>query len=212
MSVQSGLEIVVPRSYDLRKVPEIVESKRLWIERMRKRFAGISAPQPMEVRPKEIVFPAISETWRIEYHSTSSRSVTLRQVAPLQLEVTGHIESDLACRRLLQRWLIARARAVLLPWLCRVSEEVQLPFSTSTVRLQRSRWGSCSRRKTVSLNARLLFLTPDLVRYLFIHELCHTVQLNHSARYWALVESKEPNYGALDKQMRHAMRRVPTWA
>jgi predicted metal-dependent hydrolase len=63
-----------------------------------------------------------------------------------------------------------------------------------TIRNQRSRWGSCSRRGTISLNWRLVQM-PDAVRdYIIWHELAHTHEHNHSQRFWRLVEQLCPNY------------------
>ena len=81
--------------------------------------------------------------------------------------------------------------------------------------MQRTRWGSCSNSGTISLNAALLFLEPPLVRYLFIHELCHLIALNHSRRFWAAVARYEPDYrgarpaadGCLDAKFRSG--RIP---
>jgi len=63
-----------------------------------------------------------------------------------------------------------------------------------TVRNQRSRWGSCSRRGTISLNWRLV-QTPETVRdYIILHELAHLRQMNHSSKFWAEVERFCPAY------------------
>ena len=63
-----------------------------------------------------------------------------------------------------------------------------------TVRSQKTRWGSCSARGTISLNWRLI-QAPEFVRdYLIIHELMHRRQMNHSARYWKLVADAFPDY------------------
>ncbi len=210
MSVQRGLEVIVPRSYDLRKIPAILESKRNWIEQVRVRFDKLPQPPPIEMRPNMIALIALSENFSVEYVAAKRRSVVLRETEN-RLTISGNIESELACRRVLRRWFLRKAQQALIPWLHRVSAEIDLPFCNAAVRLQRSRWGSCSRRKTISLNGKLLFLAPELVRYLLIHELCHTVQMNHSARYWNLVESNEPNYKSLDKQMSQAMRTIPGW-
>lgn len=68
------------------------------------------------------------------------------------------------------------------------------PVRRVTVRNQRSRWGSCSRRGTVSLNWRLI-QTPALVRdYIILHELMHLREMNHSARFWREVERVCPDY------------------
>ena len=63
-----------------------------------------------------------------------------------------------------------------------------------SVRAQKSRWGSCSVRGTISLNWRLIQTPPFVVDYLIIHELMHRRQMNHSARYWKLVAAACPDY------------------
>ena len=80
------------------------------------------------------------------------------------------------------------------------------------VRLQRTRWGSCSNSGTISLNAALLFVEPPLVRYLFIHELCHLIALNHSRKFWAAVARYEPDFAALDRRLTAAWTEIPLWA
>jgi predicted metal-dependent hydrolase len=63
-----------------------------------------------------------------------------------------------------------------------------------TVRSQKTRWGSCSARGTISLNWRLIHTSAQVVDYLIIHELMHRREMNHSARYWKLVAAACPDY------------------
>jgi hypothetical protein len=63
-----------------------------------------------------------------------------------------------------------------------------------SVRAQKTRWGSCSARGTISLNWRLIQAPPGVVDYLIIHELMHRREMNHSARYWKLVAQAFPDY------------------
>ncbi len=64
---------------------------------------------------------------------------------------------------------------------------------------------------TISINARLLFLPSPVVDYVLLHELSHTVELNHSARFWALVEAHDPSYLHIKKELRRAGASLPAW-
>src|SRR5262249_44058438 len=77
---------------------------------------------------------------------------------------------------------------------------------------QRTRWASCSRRKTLSLNSKLLFLPPELVEYVLTHELCHLVEMNHSTRFWAVLAEHCPQFREFDTRLRDMWKVVPRWA
>jgi predicted metal-dependent hydrolase len=64
------------------------------------------------------------------------------------------------------------------------------------IRDQRSRWGSCSTRGTLSFNWRLVLAPFDVLDYVVVHELCHLREPNHSSRFWKLVEQRRPDWRA----------------
>ncbi len=76
------------------------------------------------------------------------------------------------------------------------------PYRELKVRNQKTLWGSCSRHGDLSFNYRIVFLTPDLVDYLIVHEVCHLKEFNHSPRFWALVGQTIPNYKALRRELK----------
>lgn len=75
------------------------------------------------------------------------------------------------------------------------------PVKKITVRGQKSRWGSCSRRGSVSLNFRLMQLRKEMIDYVIMHELCHLRHMNHSKDFWNEVGKYIPGFKALDKEL-----------
>jgi predicted metal-dependent hydrolase len=118
---------------------------------------------------------------------------------------------DREARVLLRRWLKAAAAARLVPELEALSRAHSMPVARVSIRCQRTRWGSCSTRGTVSLNCSLLFQRAEVVRYLYVHELAHLKCMNHSPKFWALVERLEPDYQRLDRELLAGWRTVPEW-
>lgn len=75
-------------------------------------------------------------------------------------------------------------------------------FTRITIRDQKTRWGSCSARGTLSFNWRLMLAPPAVLDYVVVHELCHLTHMNHSKAFWALVESVCPDYRAHRKWLK----------
>ena len=67
-------------------------------------------------------------------------------------------------------------------------------YNSITIRDQKSRWGSCSSRGTLSFNYRLIFAPPKVLDYVVVHELCHLTHMNHSKDFWNMVASVMPDY------------------
>jgi len=110
----------------------------------------------------------------------------------------GEIDLRPAVERHL-RWLAARELPARV-W--ELAAQHQLPVRRVTIRNQRSRWGSCSRRGTISLNWRLV-QAPLFVRdYLVLHELAHLREMNHSTRFWREVARLCPNFAEAERWLK----------
>jgi len=121
------------------------------------------------------------------------------------------LEDRTRLRLLLVSWLVEHARRQLEPALQALAAQMAVVPARVQVRCQRSRWGSCSRRGTVSLNVCLLFQRPEVLHYLMIHELAHLRHMNHSARFWAEVARYQPDWKTLDRELLQGWRRAPSW-
>ncbi len=205
------VEVVVPRNCRPDAITAFVQTHQAWLQRSLTRLALERARRPelSTLAPAQVELAACAETWQVDYVSAPRLRVR-GDAASRCLHVAGPDEA--AARRGLQGWLTRRARTVLVPWLAQLSEQTGLPFARVAIRAQKTRWGSCSSRGTLSLNRNLLFLPAPLVEYLFIHELCHTREMNHSPRFWQLVEGFEPEYRAREAALSQASSDVPLLA
>ena len=112
-------------------------------------------------------------------------------------------------RALLEVWYRQQAKRLLPARLHHFSRQLGMTPRKVAIRSQRTRWGSCSSRGTISLNWRLLLLPTQLSNYVLVHELCHLRHLNHSPAYWRLVGSIMPDYQELDQGLSDYQRSLP---
>jgi predicted metal-dependent hydrolase len=197
------VEIVVPVGVNARAVRDFVKRFTPWIDR--KVAAMQCFTEPPATVPRGIEFAYTGERFEVEWTQ-----------GPKRLDVDGGRLAVRApdcdqARLELRDWLKAAAHERLAPALLGLARELGYPVERVVIRCQRTRWGSCSTRGTVSLNCSLVFLRAEVVRYLFVHELAHTRHMNHSAGFWRLVETLEPDYRRLDRELLAGWRTVPLW-
>jgi len=98
------------------------------------------------------------------------------------------------------------AKETLVPRVQTLSEQTGLVITAVKINSAKTRWGSCSAAKSVNLSHRLIAADPKLIDYVIIHELCHTVHMDHSPDFYRLVESFLPDYREREKGLKEVSR------
>jgi predicted metal-dependent hydrolase len=215
VTLAGALEVIAPRRYGPRTITQLLRREEGWIRAAQadaaRRRQALPSPPAWQL-PQEIVLPAVGLRWTVTLRPTPASGIRMIEANPDGLVLVGAVTDPAACRRTLRRFLLRQGQAHLPFRLATVSRGCDLPYARSTVRLARSRWGSCSRAGVISLNARLLLLPPPLVDYVLVHELCHTREPNHSPAFWRLVARHCPAYPDHRAALRAAGRQLPAWA
>ncbi len=187
-----GLEVVAPHGMAGARIEAFIAAKQDWIEAQRKRFrqrtAAVFDPLSLELHGRR---------FRIEYSPARGRYADVDEAAR-----TVSSGLDLAQPETRAAWLQNYARRFLGVRLHELARLHGFGFARVSIRNQRSRWGSCSARGTISLNWQLVKTPYFVVDYLLLHELAHTRCMNHGAGFWTLVRSLCPEHRAATTWLR----------
>ena len=201
-----GLEIILPAGFSEADGLAFLKKKKDWVEKHLDALKiNAEASLVRETYPliKELHFPCIYQTYKIRYLQSTKKTIELKEPVSGVLIISGKIKDARSCQAKLDAWLKQKAAVHLIPVMEKLADELGFKCGTVSIRLQRSRWGSCSANGDIRLNAKLLYYPKNLVRYVMIHELCHLKVFDHSPRFWKLVEHFEPHYKELKKALHH---------
>jgi predicted metal-dependent hydrolase len=173
--------VTLPKRAAERRAAEAVRELRPWIDRRRAALEHAAA----EVARTPGTLPYLGATLRVVPEPGRER-VHRRGDALLvpQGDATEAIE----------RWYRRRARAEIGPRLDAATARAGTSYKGLTIRGQRTRWASCSSNGAMSFNWRLLLAPEAVLDYVIEHEVCHLEVMDHSPRFWALLESRSPDW------------------
>ena len=187
--------LVIPRRGSRAEALRFLERSEAWLLRQRARWQARShARAPWKdgtrflFRGEEVVLQVECRDERVTLRF-ADQAVRLAHARPDYRPAAHDHLRRLAARELPPRTL-------------ELAREHEIQVNRVTVRAQKTRWGSCSARGTISLNWLIIQAPPDVRDYLIIHELMHRRQMNHSARYWKLGAEAFPDYRAAELWLR----------
>lgn len=200
------VEITIPTRFNLKHIPAILEENKTWIIK----HLAQSHVIRNDVLPHQIKLMAMNQTWNIYYEECQSSPEMI--IKPnLEIVFVGKKLDIKIYKKNLILWVKRQAKKHLLAELTRLSKIMSMNFDTLTIRDQKSRWGSCSSTKSISLNYKLILLPAHLLQHVIIHELCHTVHLNHSEKFWNKVAEFDINWREHRRELRKADKYMPEW-
>jgi predicted metal-dependent hydrolase len=178
----TGVEVVLPARAPERAAAAAVSELRPWIERRlgeaREALARVAA------RGGTVPYLGVS----LELVAQPGRTRVHRRGEQLLVPAGDD------ARPALERFYRRSARAEIAPRLDRATALAGTPYTGLDIRAQRTRWASCSSEGRMSFNWRLLLAPERVLEYVVWHEVCHLEILDHSQRFWALLERRWPGY------------------
>jgi len=183
VTVGAGGEVIVtlPKRAAERRAAEAVRELRPWIDRRRTALSSAAA----EVAREPGTLPYLGSTLRVV--PERGRERVHRRGDTLLVPPGDATEA-------IERWYRRRARAEIAPRLDAATARAGSRYRGLTIRGQRTRWASCSSNGAMSFNWRLLLAPEPVLDYVIEHEVCHLEVMDHSPRFWALLEARVPDW------------------
>lgn len=180
-----GLYVIVPPYSKTEKVLETLETFR---ERLLEQYRKV------QVRPVDFSYAIHTECFRLWLEPSPLKCFTVRQTeegtcicCPAGADFSRADVQKLV-RAAILRAMKKAAGNYLPPLLEELSVRYGLSYRKVRITGARSRWGSCTAARTISLSCYLMLLPPHLMDYVLLHELAHTREMNHGPRFWALLD------------------------
>jgi predicted metal-dependent hydrolase len=198
LNVRNHIVVSMPWHGSDRSCLKFIDQNRQWLERQIN-----AAPRIISVREWLHHSPwltAAGWTFAVTINEMSNTHRSHYRIVPEAACIGLHLpvgSDDAALYALLRKF----ARESLAGYTAAEAKRLGLNCSKVSVRDQSSRWGSCSSKQTISLNWRLVLLPPRLQNYVILHELAHLREMNHSRRFWNLLERYDPDRRAHEQEL-----------
>lgn len=191
LSSLGKLTVILPQGMKASLAHSFVQKKSPWIE---KHLNNLTVKPVKSFPPKHLNLKMLNEKWSIRYKQGSKKHIEYSEYPQNCLLITGDIQSNQLVNKIIGLFLKNKAIKPFTQMIAEIASQHDFQYAGFTVRGQKTRWGSCSSQKNLSLNYKLLLMPKQVVRSVFIHELCHTIEMNHSANFWKLVGKYDPNH------------------
>lgn len=189
---ESGLTVVAPARRSLERVHQFIQQKQRWILEKLKKYGHVrSEKSPSQLKTGDTI-PYLGRNMRIETRECSGRpeGVRLNRQGLVVSTAPGPNRVDLA----LEKWYRSEARKKISGMADEQCRVMGVTHNRITLKGHKSIWGSCSRKKNLNFNWRLMMAPEPVIRYVVIHEVAHLVEMNHSKRFWQIVERYCPDW------------------
>ena len=178
------------------KIEPFVLKRAEWVVKHQRRFKEnpVVVPTPRQYHEGEI-YRYLGREYRLKIIEAGKEAVRLDQES-LMVALADTTDTE-RIGVLINRWYRKQAERIFAERLAACFPQVEwmgVEYPKLTIRDMKSRWGSCSAKKKVALNLRLIQVSEDLIDYVVLHELCHLKELNHSPAFYALMDKILPDW------------------
>ncbi|WP_304541352.1 M48 family metallopeptidase [Desulforamulus aquiferis] len=192
VSTEKGLEVVVPANYPHSRIEPLLKNNENWIIQKLDSLTKVSKRRKNRFGQDGQILPFLGRNYRL---------VTVYQQGPPLVELVGDKVVLMLPQKesgkkteILEAWLRYQAKEIIANRVAEFKNKLGVNINQIFIKDQKTRWGSCSSQGNLNFNFRIIMAPLPVLDYLVVHELAHLIEMNHSKKFWSLVESLCPEY------------------
>ena len=187
ISINEQAELIVraPHKLSISKIHDFINEKAKWINKQQK------------IVNNRLSDSSIDKNMVLFLGSLYPIKISMDQFKKLTFDgeefIVGSSDQKLI-HSSIKKWYKNKFREIAIPRLNYFADKYNLSVNQVRIKEQKTMWGSCSSRNNINLNYLLIMAPMNVIDYVIIHELAHTIHRNHSSNFWKTVESMMPNF------------------
>jgi hypothetical protein len=206
--------VIAPLRCPESQIIDFIQRRQSWIKQHLEKIRPLQEAIACEQKqiPRSLPLRAIDRDYEIEIVAKPGWQGREKwSIEGDRLILAGSLEEPALMQTILRKFVRQQAQQHLNRELDALSRQHGLTYQSSTIRRQKTRWGSCSSRGNISLNEQLMFFPRSLMLHVLLHELAHTVHHNHGHSFYQLLSKLDPGMESNKRQLRHAAKHIPLW-
>ena len=187
ISINENAELIVraPHLLSMNKIHDFINEKKKWVNKQQKIINNRLSDSAFD---KDMAL-LLGSLYPIKVKTDQSKKLYFNGE-----EFLVRSSDQELIHSSLKKWYKKKFREVAIPRLTYFADKYNLSVNQVRIKEQKTLWGSCSSRNNINLNYLLIMAPMNVIDYVIIHELAHTIHRNHSSHFWKTVESMMPNF------------------
>ncbi len=189
---ETGLTVVIPKSYKLTQLPSLLKEKKRWILNKLVRYGHVSPLSTEKAIKSGDTIPYLGQDLKIVIRQNHGEADSVKLEQTRLLVNLKSVNSNL--NLVLEGWYRQQAERFIRERAEELSARMGVTYGRLSIRGAKTRWGSCSHKANVNFNWKLMMAPKPVIDYIIIHELAHLKEMNHTEKFWQVVAGYCPGW------------------
>lgn len=191
---EKSIQVRAPKRANETYVFDVLEKHALWIEKNSEKLKLHSMKQPIYRVEEGCQWDLLGSTYLLNIQKAEHYSRPLAKIKDQNIILYTNTDDEMVNFNAIMALYKLMLKPVIEQLVTTYQGQMAVEAANVTIKRQKTLWGSCSSKRNLNFNVMVAFADMDVITYLVVHEMCHLKHMNHSIKFWHMVEDYMPGY------------------